>query len=427
MRGGLRLIAIALLLITALPVCGCGRDAPELPVVATEGLERDVAERIASTRSAALESPSAKTLTDFGVALFAHRRHDAAEPVLLLAATYEGADRFALFHLAGLSASVASLERAVTHLEQACAIRSDYPASHIKCGFFLEELARYDEAATHFRAALAIDRNPHALLGLGRVALARGDAEQATKFLEEARARNRGLLEASVALAQAYAARGWDDKAERVEEEAAALRVPTNVADAILEDVLDTSVSYSGRIEAASRAAQAGDNDRAFRLLDEAIAARPELVDGHHSAGILLAQLGRHTDAVRAFDRVLAAEPKHAEALARKGASLAFMGRAEEAESVLRAAVDAVPDSLFARLELARFLEARAPAESHELAQSLVTAQPRATGPRLLLARLLLADGRHEDALAQVVIVLRRVPDNAEASALRNAIAAAMR
>ena len=108
---------------------------------------------------------------------------------------------------------------------------------------------------------------------------------------------------------------------------------------------------------------------------------------------------------------------RHAEALARKGTALAACGDEAAAEEALRGATAAAPSSLFARLELARFLAVRAPDESMALAESLVAAQPKASSSRLLLARLQLETGRYEEA-ANLARQLQRGPTRVEAATL---------
>ena len=77
----------------------------------------------------------------------------------------------------------------------------------------LEQLGRLDEAEAHYRTALEMRTSSHALLGLGRIALSRGDVDGALDLLNRALVVDDRHTEVRIALAHAYRVAGDERRA----------------------------------------------------------------------------------------------------------------------------------------------------------------------------------------------------------------------
>ncbi len=402
-----RWLSVAVLLFSS----ACGADGPPLPVVPPEGLEPAVAARLAAAYATAEDDASAEHLLDYGRVLFGHRHHAAAFDVLRRAAALGGPVAFESTYLAALAASESDLAEAERLMTRALRMEPRFVAGHVKHGMFREELDRLADAEFSYTAALRIERSSHALLGLGRVALARGEPDRAIGLLEGARVLDPRHHEVDVALAQAYTAKGWTDDARAARDRATGHAEITAIPDPVLNRALDQNVSYHGLVDRAQHRYISGDVRGALALVDLAV-----LVDAAHARAHLvscqiLRDMGDHEGAIIACNRVLAVTPKHAEALARRGTAHAELEQIEAAEASLREAVAIGGELPLPRRELARFLLTQEnAAEARTLLETLLRDHPDDLLARLLMASVHAKAGEWDAAHAQAEYVVRRRP-----------------
>src|SRR5439155_15747832 len=118
-------------------------------------------------------------------------------------------DRIALRDLAGLEAKIHHYPAAEAHYRQALRLASANADLLVLLGNFLLDHSpspdREREAHALLRKSLdQVPDNPHALLGLGRIALNRGDARQGALRLERAGLRSPSLAQAWYHLGRAF-------------------------------------------------------------------------------------------------------------------------------------------------------------------------------------------------------------------------------
>ncbi|GAB4238195.1 MAG: hypothetical protein OHK0028_15690 [Deltaproteobacteria bacterium] len=96
-----------------------------------------------------------------------------------------------------------------------------------------------------------------------------------------------------------------------------------------------------------------GDAEEAVRLLREATASSPALVEGWNALGLALLRLSRLDEADAAFTRVLSLSPRYPAGLLNTGLLRLAQGRIEEAASFFSRAADLAPGALAPRVNLA--------------------------------------------------------------------------
>ena len=115
-------------------------------------------------------------------------------------------------------------------------------------------------------------------------------------------------------------------------------------------------------------------------------------------------------DAESLFRKALKVQPDHLEARIRLGRVLGLRGEHAEAETLLRKAVGDAREPLlqyYAKLFLGAEKEALGDrAQARDLYEDATMLYPEAQSPRLALSLLSAVDGRHDDALATMAVVL---------------------
>lgn len=176
------------------------------------------------------------------------------------------ADHHRTYHLLGLCHFFRQeWDAAQSALEQAIDLREE-PATYLYAGLAAEQRGEAAEAKLHFQKALNQVENPpfefDLYFGLGRALLAMGRTEKALHELKKARELSPDDLEVTVALARAMFENGDVD-----------------AADDLLDDVELEDLDADGRLLQARIAEERGAADRAARLFEGVLDARPDHVD----------------------------------------------------------------------------------------------------------------------------------------------------
>ena len=204
---------------------------------------------------------------------------------------------------------------------------------HLERASFALRDGKLDEAATEFRAALAIDAgNPQALAGLGHVLARKGD-------LEGAKAAYREVLSGDPGHGIAHAELG--------------------------EILLGQGAAAEARTH-----------------LERAVQLSPELADAQASYGTVLAQEGRFAEAAEAFARALKLAPTAAALHLARARALLRAGDEQKAAAAIAESLAALPEDGDVAHLAARFLatasdpELRDGARAFELAVKVFSARP---------------------------------------------------
>lgn len=403
----------------------------EPPAVRVAIPDPEVATAIEQAREAVRREPrSGRAWGQLGMVLAAHAYMAEAATCYAQAERLEPDEpRWPYFHAFALgpedpAATVPLLVRAADQWGD-----RDHTARLLLADLLLTQ-GRLDEAETHLLRAFRHDPDqPRANLGLGRLALERGDltgslaylrraggspsARKASLTLQAEVHRRRGDASAVAAvlgeLAGVPADHRWPDpyadeiealKAGRINRMARVTNLlaqrryaeaETHLELMALDDLdSETPLLHLGRIRIDQ-----GNAAGAELALRAALLRAPESVHAHFLLGAALFQQNRFDAAATHFRR--AAELKPADALAHfnLGQCLRRLGDWAGAAEAQRSAVRCKPDLVEAHLELAEVLAAagRRP-EAGAALRNALTANPHHPGVRRLLSRLMVAVSR---------------------------------
>jgi tetratricopeptide (TPR) repeat protein len=190
-----------------------------------------------------------------------------------------------------------------------------------------------------------------ALLMLGSILMASGDAAAARARLESAAAVNPESPAVHNALGAAYYALG--DLQLAAEEFGTAVRIRPTMAEAQFH--LGTTLHALGRTEEAVAA---------YR---KAVAMRPNFPDAHNRLGLALTTLGRADAALPFLQKAVQYRPDFSDAICNLAVALRILGRIDEAKEWCRRGIERCPDSAGSYANLGVMLSEENPEESVRL------------------------------------------------------------
>jgi tetratricopeptide (TPR) repeat protein len=261
-----------------------------------------------------------------------------------------------------------------------------------------EREGRLDDAERLYRALLAENgEDVEALVHLGSLKIAQGDASEGELLIRRACARDGASAADHVRLAAAFLALRRHDDA--IAESRKALSMDPRLAAA---HIAQGSAFHVQR-----------DHDQAIASYKAALAIEPDLTVAHYNIAAALQAQGRHQEAVASYQLALAADPDVVEAQYGLGTSLVALGRDSDAIGSFERALDGDPDFVEAALALGRLLNS---AGRHEEAtarfRQALEVDPDYAEALVGLAKASLALGRQEEAFAAFETALRLHPED---------------
>ena len=271
-----------------------------------------------------------------------YHAHELVEPALhcYAQAMRLEPDAFQWPYLAAHATADIDKSAALGHFDKARALAPRNATVLVAQGNLLAQLARHDDAAEAFRAALeADDRSSFARLGLARIALFRGDLARARSLLE--RAADQSPTDGSIypLLTRVYARLGETEAARRAELLAKVYDEPLEPPDPVLAAMTALAANSHALASAGRELAERGDLPAAEALLRRALAIRPGTPMELGNLATVLSRQGRHAEAMGFFARALAGNPDDIVLLSHQGLTQMRMGNVQAAQASLERTV----------------------------------------------------------------------------------------
>ena len=311
-------------------------------------------------------------------------------------------------------------ESALADYEHAVALDPRYAPLQWRLAMVLMKLGRCDEAEPHFReAARLADKSPFPWLGLGRVALSRGDRGAARAHFEEAATRAPRDQAAQIELARICFLVGDIEAASAHRENIA--RLPPSVPempDPVLQSIDQLKAGVLKLSEQADYLAARGDlaaSADAYRAL---IRARPELAGPRLSLGMTLERQGDIAGAAEIFREAAGQFPNDSLVTFRLARSLESLDDVDGAIEAYRQCLAAKPDHAQAWHGLGLLLKRRndLPGALSALREA-VDSDPHSAAAHLSLGMLLEQSGDLDRAIEHLQSAVQLAPDDAAAQA----------
>ena len=287
------------------------------PPMPTEIGEREVRQAIEVMRQKVLESPrSGQAWGNLGMVLLAHLFNSEADRCFAEAARLDPAETLWPY-ARGVIALKIDPDHALDFLRQAVAGQStpeQQSGLRLQLAEALLERQSLDEAEGLFRGEWeSSPRNPRAALGLGCIAQARGNLDDAEKYLKVARASRWGRKTATGQLAAVALARGDRELAEKYNREVEDLGPDPAWPDPLLDPVMRLRVGRSRREREVIQLEEAHRFAEAAQMYQQLIQERPTAL-AYMGAGINLGRLRNYEQAVPLVREAVRLEPNNAQA-----------------------------------------------------------------------------------------------------------------
>ncbi len=327
-RWPLLAIAIAVALILAGGWWWLG--SPPAPPTPAGVKDADVQQAFDTARPTLLQRRDAAAWGRYGMVLLAQLFDQEAKACFRQAARLDPAEPLWPYGQA-LIAEKREPDLAVALYRQAVAAAEHRPALRSPLRLQLAEnlLERnlVDEAQAIFEEEQRlVPRESRSALGLGLVAVARGDAAEAEHFLKIARDSPFARKKATSQLAALARRRGDTKEAQALEKEAAALADDPPWPDPMLDDVVNLQVGRRGRQRRAAMLEQERRFGEAAQIYLRQIEREPT-IDDYVGAGVNLGRLRDYGRALPLLRKAVALDPDHVHA--RFMLALALFSQAE--------------------------------------------------------------------------------------------------
>jgi tetratricopeptide (TPR) repeat protein len=415
---------------------------PELP----EALRADppLYRAVSEARERVAADPwSAEAWGRLGQVLLAHAYSAEAEPCLAQAERLDPAEpRWP--YLQGWSkllrdpgAAVPCFRRALARCEPGSGHQQ---AARLRLAQTLLDRGEFDEAGRLFTELLAVQPgNPLVHLGLGSVAVQRGDLPAAVEQLRAAADSPFTRYKANAQLAAVYRRQGKTELAADADRRAQAFAKDAEWPDPFVQEFQGMVVGLQTRLLRAENAQRAGQLRESAGLLRELLHDYPDDTRAQVKLGMVLVELGDYPAAEETLRQTLRLDPGKVQAHVLLAAALfhqaerrakgadgkdAARKQFDEAADQARAALRLQPNHAYAYLYLGLALrQLDRPDEAIAALESAVRCGPETADPHLHLGEALLAAGRRDEAIRHLEDAARVAPpsDRRPADALARA------
>ncbi len=342
--------------------------------------------------------------------------HEAAEAYFRLAEKEDPGDFRWSYYLGCVYQETGRRDDAIAEFERAAEKNSAYPTTAARLGQLYLDSGRPDDARPQFeRYDSARPDDWFGLVGLARIALSAGEPEQALELLTRAAERGPGDFQVNFQLGRTYTALGDREQAKVYFDraEAAPQGGWFRMRDPLIDAMHDASSSVGELQTQFERLSGTGDWAMLADLGEQIVRRRSGDVRMLGNLAGFYRKLGRYDDAHDALDRGLA----HGVDQIRLHNLRAEVYLAQKEYEPTIAATDSV---LALNAEDPRALSVRARAltmlgrypEAETWMRRSLDANPADLSNRVVLAEILLGQGREDDAMAVLREVLAAAPDH---------------
>ncbi|MGI8605232.1 MAG: tetratricopeptide repeat protein [Verrucomicrobiales bacterium] len=396
-------------------------SAPEVPQLHLQGVEPAIARAVNDAGARVRANPrAALAWGQLGAVLFTHELYGDAATVFAQAEILDPQQpRWP--YLRALSLADLNPDAAVPLLARAAELTgAALHAPRCRLAEFLLERDRLDEAASAFQQVLRhFPNEARAFLGLGRIALSRGDAAGSVEWLERAAAGAPRVRETRVLLATAHQRLGNRAKAEAAAQAAAGLPLTAEWPDLFVSETEQFRVGKEADLKKAQQLLDQNRLPELVTFMQEKVERYPEDPRAWRLLGAAWMRQGKYADAERTLRRAIALPPETADALTQLGMALYQQDASLEAESLFQRALQLQPEDAGAHYGLGLcMMEGQSWQGAMNAFRAAIRAKPDWAQPWLGLGDALTKSGQPALAIEPLAQALKIEPSNADARRL---------
>jgi Tfp pilus assembly protein PilF len=361
------LVGIAVVLFSALigrwVYQGRTSSLPELPLLALDGVDPEVAEVLTNQRAAVEQAPrSAEAWGRLAMLLHAHEFPDQAVICYSAAEALDRTDPNWPYFQGYLLQEGARPEQALSCLERAAALApDDWPVPRFRLADLLLDLGRIDDAEKKYRKVLDTRTDNkyaryYAQFGLAKVMIARQNYLDALSFLQTLADDPYTRKRACALRVAVYERLGKRAESDRERTDFATLPDDQSWPDGT-EQVDQLRVGWRGRISMANSMLNDNQPAEALKLLTETVEKYPHVDQVWAALGVAKENLKDFSGAEEAYRKSIALAPDRADHRGEFGDFLQARQRYREAAAVFREALELRPFDAATHFQLGACLQ----------------------------------------------------------------------
>ena len=320
--------------------------APKPPAVSLAGLDPAIISVLEPCYDAVRRNPrSGSAWGKLGTALLAYEFKSEAQVCFREAEHREPNDpRWPYFH--GLTMFPDATEQGLAKLRRAVKLHGDEnSAVRNRLATVLSELGEYEEAETYFRSVLERwPDDPAAILGLGKLAFARGQLEKSLAYLSRSAANRHTAKKSRQLLATVHQRLNNTSAAAQTLREMKGMPDDMPLSDPFINEFSSLRTGRAAWLDYATQLFRQGRVAEATPLVERTIQAYPDSDD----AWILLAQIQmrrkEYAVAKKSWDKAIELSPEAVQAHVQLGVTQLYLGQTEAAAACFRRAIELQPN-----------------------------------------------------------------------------------
>jgi tetratricopeptide (TPR) repeat protein len=391
--------------------------APKPPELALRGEDRLVDEALTQSRQLVIDSPyMSEAWGHFGKVLLAHGYRREAAAVFAQAAELDPREpRWPYFQATSLE--LEQYEAVAPLLARTVELLGDDPkglAPRMRLAEAMIERGELDGAQKHLEYVLQRDPGePRALLAMGQIAIARGQTDEARRFLERSRNYAPRVKRTHVLLASVYGRLGEKALATQANARAQELAERFAWGDDLGAEIDDVRTGLVAWLDRADLLTSLGRTTESSELLGKVVKTYPQSARGWLSLGMVLQMENRLPESEMALRKAVELDPSRVEAYGVMGYAQLKRGAVAEAEVSARKAIELQPTYADGYMTLGMSLmQQNRTAEAVVAFRTAIQHRPSAASGYVALAEVLSRIGQTNEAIAAMRKAIELEPNN---------------
>jgi tetratricopeptide (TPR) repeat protein len=292
------------------------------------------------------------------------------------------------------------------------------PAPRLRVAHLLIERGRLAEAEKHLQAVVrAHPDEPHVLLGMGKLELARERLPEALKYLERSAASAQTAHASTALIATIQQRLGNNVAADEASRRLATMPPDPAMPDLFAEEAAAFQTGLEVMLTRADRLLKQRMFKEALALNEKAVAAYPDSATAWRMLGQARIEAKNYTGAEKALRKALEIAPQESESHFQLGSALFFQNNVSEATDCFRRSTEITPNYAPAHFNLGACLAAQEKrVEAIEAFRTAIHYDPAFADAHRRLGATLALEGRFDEALQPLRRAVELNPEDSAAA-----------
>jgi tetratricopeptide (TPR) repeat protein len=308
---------------------------------------------------------------------------------------------------------------AIPKLERAAELTGNTPiAPRLRLADALLERGQLEQAGKHLQVLVKDHAmEPYVLLGMGKLELARGQLDEALKYLAQSAASPQTARTSVALIASILQRQGKAAAAAEASSQVAALPPDPSMIDPFLGEVGDLQTGMQAWLDRAERLFKANKANEGLALLGETVETYPNSAAPWRMLGQAQMRQRDPAAAERSLRKAVELSPRESASHYQLGTVLGAQGRFAEAAESFRRAIELKPNDPSAFFHLGQcFMREGNMEKAIDAYRAAIRYDPTLSAAHSQLGTLLGEQGRYDEAIEALARAVKLDPSDARAT-----------